>query len=235
MTAESIMLGRVMLNEKGVLRMDYNKSQVEEGNITEWMLTRMVELWQSENGLVADGKCGPATQAAMFDSREVDMEVDCSDLAKGALSVARSLIGKGEEGGNNSGPFVEMLLGKEYDGDDDDDGAWCAAFVSHCITEAAGGSVPFGLSFGAKALFKKVCDYGEKSMEPKAGDVVCWDRGKLNEDGSKSWMGHVGIVERVDGDVFYTIEGNKGRFPAKVMRFKYELSQETRLEGFARF
>lgn len=213
-----------------------NTQRVNEGEIKEWMLKTVFQLWQSEHGLKPDGICGPITQSSLFDEREGDLEgLECSDLAKSTLSIARGLIGEGEVGGNNSGEFVEMLLGKEYDGDDDDDGAWCAAFVSHCISKAAGGNPPFEMSFGAKAIFKKAGRYGTKSMEPKVGDIVCWDRGKLNADGTKSWQGHVGFVDRVDGDIFWTIEGNKGRYPSKVRRFKYELSQESRLEGFASF
>tara|TARA_R100001460_G_scaffold104418_1_gene150115 strand:- start:153 stop:800 length:648 start_codon:yes stop_codon:yes gene_type:complete len=215
--------------------MAYNTEQVESGSLTEWMLEKMVSLWQSENGLTVDGQCGPKTQAALYDSREREMEHDCSDLAARTLEIARSLIGKGEEGGNNSGEFVEMLLGKEYDGDDDDDGAWCAAFVSHCISQASDGNPPFSMSFGAKAVFKNASNYGTKSMDPKVGDIICWDRGNLNADGSKSWQGHVGFVESIDGDIITTIEGNKGRYPSKVKRFKYELSNESRLEGFASF
>ena len=215
--------------------MDYNKSRVENGEIKEWMLEKMVSLWQSENGLAVDGKCGPDTQAALFDERESEMEHDCSELAAKTLDVARSLIGMGEEGGNNSGPFVEMLLGKEYDGDDDDDGAWCAAFVSHCISVASDGNPPFELSYGAKAVFRNAANYGSESMTPHVGDIVCWDRGSLNPDGSKSWQGHVGFVERIDGDIMTTIEGNKGSYPSKVQRFKYEISTQTRLEGFASF
>jgi len=215
--------------------MGYNTEKVNNGDIPEWMLEKMVSLWQSEHGLVADGKCGPNTQAALFDERESEMEYEQTFLAAESLKVAVSLIGEGEVGGNNSGPFVEMLLGKEYDGDDDDDGAWCAAFVSHCISEAAGGNPPFPMSYGAKAIFSNAASFGSKSMTPTPGDIVCWDRGSLNADGSKSWQGHVGFVERVDGDIFYTIEGNKGSFPSKVMRFKYELSSQSRLEGFASF
>lgn len=213
-----------------------NVERVIQGEIKEWMLAKVFRLWQEEHGLKPDGICGPITSASLYETRESEMEgLQCSELAKNTLQIARDLIGEGEEGGNNSGPFVEMLLGKEYDGDTDDDGAWCAAFISHCIKEASDGEPPFELSFGAKLLFKRACEYGEKKSTPSVGDIVCWDRGRLNPDGSKSWMGHVGLVDRVEGDIFYAIEGNKGAYPSKVRRFKYELSEQTRLEGFASF
>ena len=216
---------------------EYNSDRVKSEEIQEWMLREMVAAWQEDHGLIADGLCGPATQQALFDARETTLEIDCSELHKAALQEARRCIGQGEVGGNNSGEFVEALLGKEYDGDDDDDGAWCAAFMSHCFEVAAercGVDLPFATSFGAKALFRKVKNAGTSDFTPKPGDLVCWDRGKRNPDGSKSWQGHVGIVERVENGIFHTIEGNRGGFPSKVRRFKYHLATDERLEGFAR-
>ena len=216
---------------------EYNKERVEAGQINEWMLIEMVSAWQEEHGLLADGLCGPVTVQHLFDSRETVMEADCSEIHKMALSVARSCLGYGEVGGNNSGEFVEMLLNKDFDGDDDDDGAWCAAFISHCFEKGAerlGLELPFETSFGAKSIFRKIGQAGTCGNTPRVGDVVCWDRGRLNPDGTKSWMGHVGIVERVDNGVIHTIEGNRGNYPSKVRRFKYQLDGEDRLEGFAR-
>lgn len=213
---------------------EYNADRVKSGLIQEWMLREATACWQSAHGLVADGLLGPNTEQAMVDAREDDIEGDCPELSKGALCVARSDVGKGEEGGNNSGPYVEMLFGKTYDGDDDDDGAWCAAFVSHCFEVASKElniELPIKLSYGAKALYSS---FPIKSKTPNAGDVVCWDRGPLNADGTKSWQGHIGIVERVDGQIFHTIEGNVGSYPAKVRRFQYDLETQTRLEGFGR-
>ena len=215
--------------------MDYNKNQVLSGHVNEWMLSKLAAAWQSNNGLIADGKIGPKTIDALMRDKEYDhSELDCDPVMQAALKIASKDVGKGEEGGNNSGPYVEALLGKEWDGNNDDDGAWCAAFVSHCIRVGAaslGVAVPVKLSFGAKALF---ANFPEKDMRPQVGDVVCWDRGKLNADGTKSWMGHIGLVERVDGNMFFTIEGNVGAYPSKVRRFQYNLDNETRLEGFGR-
>ena len=216
---------------------DYNKERVQSGEISEWMLKEFIADWQSERGLIADGLCGPKTVKALFDEREDNMELSCSELHKFALQEAKSCLGKGESGGNNSGEFVEALFNKEYDGDDDNDGAWCAAFISHCFEEAAercGLELPFSTSWGAKALFSKIKAAGSGDSTPRVGDVVCWDRGKLNPDGSKSWMGHIGIVERVEGGIIHTIEGNRGSYPSLVRRFKYHLETEDRLEGFAR-
>ena len=213
----------------------YNVNRVRSGHINEWMLSELAKDYQAKHGLLADGLIGPVTIQSLLNQREDSMEVVPSNaILAASLKIAQSDIGKGEEGGNNSGPYVEMILGKKYDGNPDDDGAWCAAFVSHCLkkgAEAAGVKLPVKTSFGAKQLFSNM---SEKDMTPQVGDVVCWDRGPLNEDGSKSWMGHVGIVERVEGNIFHTIEGNKGSYPSVVRRFQYDIRHESRLEGFGR-
>jgi len=214
---------------------EYNKSQVAAGNVNEWMLQKLARAWQSTHGLVADGLIGPDTIQALLNDREDEIEgVDCHPILRAALEVAAEDVGKGEVGGNNSGPYVENLLGLKWDGNNDDDGAWCAAFVSNCLNlgaEKVGEGLPIALSFGAKALYNNM---QIKSQTPEVGDVVCWDRGALNDDGTKSWQGHVGLVERVEGNLFFTIEGNVGTFPSKVRRFQYDLENETRLEGFGR-
>ena len=216
---------------------EYNSRRYENGDLTGAMLVELVESFQEAAGLKVDGKAGPNTCSAIMESWSIPGEV--SELSAAALTVARSCLGKGEEGGNNSGEFVEMLHQKRFDGNDDDDGAWCAAFMSHCFEEASeqlGEEMPFLRSGGAKRLFKNACAAGrliesgqeaiERSVMP--GDLVCWHRGDPS-----SWTGHIGIVERVEPGVFWTIEGNVGRFPAKVRRFKHTFD-ESNLIGFAR-
>lgn len=41
--------------------------------------------------------------------------------------------------------------------------------------------------------------------EPGVGDVVIWQKYK---DGVPQWSGHAGIVVKVEGDYFWTVEGN---------------------------
>ena len=216
---------------------DYNEKQIEDQKLTSSMITELVELFQEQAGLTVDGKCGPMTRQAIMASWSIPPEV--SELSASALTVARSCLGKGEEGGNNSGEFVEMLHQKRFDGNDDDDGAWCAAFMSHCFERAAElieQDMPFLRSGGAKRLYKNACasgrqiEAGQENVETSVlpGDLVCWHRGDPS-----SWTGHIGIVERVEPGVFWTIEGNVGRFPAKVRRFKHTFD-ESNLIGFAR-
>ena len=207
---------------------EYNKKQFEEGLIQPAHLTALAILWQEKHDLEVDGMCGPQTLASI----EEELYGESSTLGLQALAIAAESIGKGEEGGNNSGPFVEMLHGKEFDGDDDDDGSWCAAFVSWCCEQACkkmGVQMPFKRSGGAKALYRRIYKAGSKVDNPLPGDVVCWDRGKKG-----SWQGHIGFVESCQNGILYTIEGNTGKYPSLVRRSQHDLSRENRLIGFAR-
>ncbi len=209
----------------------YNEKQQKLGLFTNSHIAKLVEFWQENNGLTVDGYCGPATQQSLNDEMYDGTDI-ASSLGQMALSVAIGEIGNGEEGGNNSGPHVARYHGIADDGDDDDDGAWCASFVSYCCTTAADSldiTLPFSTSSGAKALYKKIGKAGSFVSTPLPGDVVCWDRGKPG-----SWQGHIGFVEKLESGILYTIEGNVGRFPSVVHRIKHDLDREDRLIGFAR-
>ena len=147
-------------------------------------------------------------------------------IATRALEIAVDQIGLGELGENNRGKHVVR-----YKNGNDTGGAWCASFVSWCFEEAArqlGFELPFERSDGAKRLRKNVGRFGSFVKDPQPGDIICWHRGK-----NGSWQGHVGIVEKVKNGIVYTIEGNVGRYPAKVKRFKHDTEYE-RLVGYAR-
>ena len=205
----------------------YNIDQWDNGFLTGRHITILTEAWQNVHGLNSDGHCGPKTRASLEASQP-----NPNLLGTTALEVAIENIGKGEEGGNNSGEFVEMLHQRDYDGDPDDDGAWCASFVSWCFEQASkelNVDMPFQRSSGAKSLYRKIGASGEFVDSPEPGDVVCWDRGVKG-----SWQGHIGIVEKCENGILHTIEGNVGRYPSVVSRFVHNLDLQPRLEGFAR-
>jgi hypothetical protein len=159
-----------------------------------------------------------------------------------ALDVAIDLLGKGEQGGNNRGPFVEMVFRGARKR-----GAWCAPFIAWCLEES--GTVPI-LSDrerrGAKRLARNVADHGRwvippgqmpdllaVAQLPVPGDIIAWHRTSIPRD----WRGHIGIVEEFDyaNGRMLTIEGNVGRFPAQVGRRYYRRVQwQHRLYGIAR-
>ena len=78
---------------------------------------------------------------------------------------------------------------------------WCAAFVSWCFMKA------FGLE-NAKKLLKHwpyvycptLGNMFTKNADPKAGDIVIFKNGNT--------FTHTGLVTKVSGDRFWTIEGN---------------------------
>ena len=82
---------------------------------------------------------------------------------------------------------------------------WCAIFVSWVANEAGYGTdiipkfayVPAGINwFKERGLWKNA------GFLPRAGDIIFFDW-DLNGSGN-----HVGIVEKVENGIVYTIEGN---------------------------
>jgi hypothetical protein len=149
-----------------------------------------------------------------------------SRYAQAVLAVAITQIGRGEHGANNTGPDLDRYR------NGGPGGAWCAAFVSWCLEQAvrSAGAVmsPVKRSHGAKRLFANVVVAGARVEEPAPGDIVCWHRGAKN-----AATGHVGIVSRVEGNAFYSIEGNRGGYPSRVREYGHEVG-EALLLGFAR-
>lgn len=95
---------------------------------------------------------------------------------------------------------------------------------------------PVKRSHGAKKLFANCLKVGVRVDRPAPGDIVLWHRGAA---GART--GHIGIVSRVDGGEFWSIEGNKGGgknkagvfIPSKVREFNHEIG-EALLLGFCR-
>lgn len=86
---------------------------------------------------------------------------------------------------------------------------WCACFVSWCANECGyieAGIVPkfAGCASQGVPWFKERGQWQDGGYTPSPGDIIFFD---WEGDGSSD---HVGIVERVEGDRVYTIEGNSG-------------------------
>lgn len=149
------------------------------------------------------------------------------EFAEALIATASREVGKGERFKNNDGPDV-----KRYRGAKGGKGAWCAAFVSYCIEVASkklGIPVPLKRSHGARQLFRWALNGTRPLQKPEKGMLVFWNRGVAG-----SWKGHIGIVCDVKPNgTFWAIEGNRGRYPAKVDIFRHQLGED-RLVGFAR-
>lgn len=190
--------------------------------------------------LVVDGIVGPLTWWALeqFEDYTEPPELPHLDIpdtggstiGRDALAVAlaEALDGAREVGANNFGPFVEKYLMRIIPAPAN----WCAAGFSWCFHEACGdAAMPFNYSLGARDIrnqFKRkgwTYEHGEKDPEP--GDAVFWWRGR-----PEGWMGHIGLVRKLDNGILYTVEFNKGAFPAPVRGFEYVFSRMERVLGF---
>lgn len=136
---------------------------------------------------------------------------------KSIVHYAQREIGRGEEGCNNCGQWVKMYTRGE-------EASWCAGYVSHVLREA-GISIPYHILVARAFL-----NLGDRVNKPESGDLIIFWRGK----DKYSWQGHVGIVEKVEGNTVHTIEGNVGAYPAKVKRLTYTLGEEPKLLAYVR-
>lgn len=90
---------------------------------------------------------------------------------------------------------------------------WCACFVSWCANECGyldTGVIPrfASCSIGIQ-WFRERGLWQDGSYEPRPGDLIFfdWDDEDEGQDGAAD---HVGIVEKVEDGIVYTVEGNSG-------------------------
>ncbi len=86
---------------------------------------------------------------------------------------------------------------------------WCACFVSWCANECGyieQDKLP-KFSYCDPAIFKERGQWREADYMPKSGDLVFFDW--VTDGYQDGEADHVGIVEKVEGGVLYTIEGNR--------------------------
>ncbi|MGC4019960.1 MAG: lysozyme family protein [Muricomes sp.] len=85
---------------------------------------------------------------------------------------------------------------------------WCACFVSWCAQQCGyidSGIMPkFALCSNGVSWFQQKGQWQDGNYVPAGGDIIFFDWGN---DGS---IDHVGIVEKCEDGVVYTIEGNSG-------------------------
>ena len=85
---------------------------------------------------------------------------------------------------------------------------WCACFVSWCANECGyidAGVIPkFAGCVQGSQWFKDRGQWQDGSFTPSAGQIIFYD---WEGDGETD---HVGIVERVENGMVYTVEGNSG-------------------------
>ena len=85
---------------------------------------------------------------------------------------------------------------------------WCACFVSWCADQCGyieSGLVPkFAGCVDGANWFKSNGKWQDRTYEPKVGDIIFFD---WEGDGTTD---HVGIIEKCENGIVYTVEGNSG-------------------------
>ena len=92
---------------------------------------------------------------------------------------------------------------------------WCACFVSWCANECGyidSGVIPkFAGCVHGVQWFKDRGQWQDGSFEPSAGQIIFFDWDNKGSSGSQDGQSdHVGIVEKCENGIVYTIEGNSG-------------------------
>lgn len=166
----------------------------------------LVRNWQEGHGLVVDGILGPKTRESL-----APVTLAGNPMMNRIIRYALDDEGKGEQGGNNAGPYVRAL--RKFCGFPVDAlGAWCAIFASAKILKACDSikrALPCDLSRGAYRLVMNIgeCDEGTFIDVPRAG-FGCWKR--------RRWLrrreAHVRIITGYDAatDTMHYVAGNEG-------------------------
>ena len=149
-----------------------------------------------------------------------------SNVGQKAVTIAQSKLGMKEEGGQNQGPIVKWSMKPWSKAEVGAWAQWCAAFVCTCLYEAGSFQIKKLASTNVKTLWKN-CEKSKLTWQcyntptqriPIPGDIVFFQN-----------LGHVGLCEKVEGTVVYTIEGN---FGDQVRRDHHDIS-EGHFHGFA--
>lgn len=177
---------------------------------------RAVMLFQSQtrdiqgSTLVADGKIGPISWAALFVAEEnaPQPEYQITQLLSKVLEIAASQVGVLEDPpGSNRGPQVEQYLASAgcVPGD-----PWCASFVYWCFREASK-----DLNISNPLVRTGSCiDHWNRTRGKKTTRLKAVNNPSLIHPGSVfiidhgGGKGHTGIVKSINSGYIQTIEGN---------------------------
>ena len=93
---------------------------------------------------------------------------------------------------------------------------WCACFVSWCFNECGyldtGTAPKFAGCVGGVEWFRSREQWADNTVEPASGMIVFfdWNDPNVASGPQDSEADHVGIVEKCENGIVYTIEGNSG-------------------------
>jgi len=92
---------------------------------------------------------------------------------------------------------------------------WCACFVSWCANECGyidTGVIPkFAGCVNGVQWFRERGQWADNAMQPSPGMIIFFDWDNKGSSGPQDGQAdHVGIVQKVENGIVYTIEGNSG-------------------------
>lgn len=169
----------------------------------------------------------------------VNNNVVTKSVATLALSTAIDQLGQREvPQGSNKGPMVDKYLlsvglNPGY--------AWCQAFVYWCYAKAAaqlGMRCPAIRTAGVHDCWNKTATVQKISKADAQKQPALIKPGYQFVLLFGGGLGHTGIVERLDGRIIHTIEGNSnsngGREGYEVVRHRRQLTDKA-LQGFIKY
>lgn len=133
------------------------------------------------------------------------------------MSIRDDIVNKAKSYlGYTEGPNNDTIFGDWYGLPNQ---PWCAMFVSYVLNECEVSQETVPKFASCTTGFNKFKEMGIATREhvsPRAGDIIffIWKQGEPTPD-------HVGLVEKVEGNKVYTIEGNRSD---KVQEFSYDLN-----------
>lgn len=193
-----------------------------------------VRSFQVDYRLEADGVVGPKTRAALASATALQTRHGiglASNIGEALLDEMRVELASGVRetiGPNDSARIRDFLRGTGAP----PGSSWCAALVRFCLLAAAtklGVEAPIAGSVGARATMDQLkragrwIDAVELRQHPerlRRGMIPVWWRGQPT-----GWLGHIGVVSRVDGRRFHSIEGNSGSAADRVAEMPHLLDE----------
>ena len=91
---------------------------------------------------------------------------------------------------------------------------WCGCFVSWCEDQCGyiemGAAPKFADTVAGENWFKERGQWADSSYSPASGNIIFFDWDQEVTGGQDGLSDHVGIIEKVEDGIVYTIEGNSG-------------------------
>lgn len=191
----------------------YNSSCTYQGDYSMWQYTSSGSVDGISGNVDMNYWYGNKSEPDIQDYSYPNTYVNTGDLRRDIINIAKTQIGyteltskDGMPVGDSETPYYTKY-GEAYG---NPNGHWCAYFVLWCAKQA---NIPTSVicqSSGCGSCrvfinwFKSNHKWKDNTYTPKAGDIIFFD---WEQDGSAD---HVGIVQLVNGNTIYTIEGNTG-------------------------